>query len=64
MPATGVPTYKVTEEELNEKLDDYGDRTNRIKLPTRADVTFSHGPWMTPEEHAESRKKPRKKKKE
>ena len=64
VPATGVPTYKVTEEELNEKLDDYGDRTNRIKLPTRADVTFSPGPWMTPEEHAESRKKPRKKKKE
>ena len=64
VPATGVPTYKVTEEELNEKLDDYGDRTNRIKLPTQADVTFSPGPWMTPEEHAESRKKPRKKKKE
>jgi hypothetical protein len=43
-------------------LDDYGDRTNRIKLPTQEDVTFSPGPWMTPEEHAESRKRPKKKK--
>ena len=63
VPATGVPTYPVTEDELNEKLDDYGDRTNRIKLPTKADITFEPGPWMTPEEHAESRKKPKKKKK-
>ncbi len=63
VPAAGVPTYPVTEDELNEKLDDYGDRTNRIKLPTKADITFEPGPWMTPEEHAESRKKPKKKKK-
>jgi hypothetical protein len=63
VPTGGVPTYPVTEEELNELLDDYGDRTNRIKLPTLADVTFSPGPWMTPEEHAESRRKPKKKKK-
>lgn len=63
VPVGGVPTYPVTEDELNEKLDDYGDRTNRIKLPTLADITFEPGPWMTPEEHAESRKKPKKKKK-
>ena len=63
VPVAGVPTYPVTEDELNEKLDDYGDRTNRIKLPTIADITFEPGPWMTPEEHAESRKKPKKKKK-
>ena len=63
VPVAGVPTYPVTEDELNEKLDDYGDRTNRIKLPTKADITFEPGPWMTPEEHAESRKKPKKKKK-
>jgi hypothetical protein len=63
VPVAGVPTYPVTEDELNEKLDDYGDRTNRIKLPTKADITFDPGPWMTPEEHAESRKKPKKKKK-
>jgi len=62
VPASGVPTYPVTEDELNEKLDDYGDRTNRVKLPTKADITFTPGPWMTPEEHAESRKKPKKKK--
>ena len=45
VPSSGVPTYKVIENELNEKLDDYGDRTNRIKLPTQEDVTFSlvHG---------------------
>lgn len=63
VPATGVPTYKVTEEELNEQLDDYGEKTNWIKLPTVADITFKPGPWMTPEEHAESRKKPKSKKK-
>ena len=63
VPVAGVPTYPVTEDELNEKLDDYGDRTNRIKLPTIEDITFEPGPWMTPEEHAESRKKPKKKKK-
>ena len=63
VPSSGVPTYPVTEDELNEKLDDYGDRTNRVKLPTKADITFAPGPWMTPEEHAQSRKKPKKKKK-
>ena len=62
VPTGGVPTYPVTEDELNENLDDYGDKTNRIKLPTKADITFSPGPWMTPEEHAESRRKPKKKK--
>jgi len=63
VPPGGVPTSPVTEDELNEQLDDYGARTNRIKLPTEADVTFTPGPWMTPEEHAESRRKPKKKKK-
>ena len=63
VPSSGVPTYKVTESELNEKLDDYGDRTNHIKLPTQEDVTFSPGPWMTPEEHAASRRRPKPKKK-
>ena len=62
VPSGGVPTYKVTEDELNEQLDDYGDRTNRVKLPTVADVTFTPGPWRTPEEHAASRRKPKKKK--
>ena len=63
VPSSGVPTYKVTESELNEKLDDYGDRTNHIKLPTQEDVTFSPGTWMTPEEHAASRRRPKPKKK-
>jgi len=63
VPPGGVPTSPVTEDELNEQLDDYGARTNRVKLPTEADVTFTPGPWMTPEEHAESRRKPKKKKK-
>ena len=27
---------------------------------TKADITFSPGPWMTPEEHAESRRRPKK----
>ena len=35
------PTYKVTEDELNEQLDDYGTKTNRVKLPTEAGVTFT-----------------------
>ena len=63
VPASGIPTYPVTEDELNEKLDDYGDKTNRVKLPTEADITFEPGPWLTPEEHAESRNKRRAKKK-
>tara|TARA_B100001093_G_scaffold109858_1_gene102093 strand:- start:27 stop:995 length:969 start_codon:yes stop_codon:yes gene_type:complete len=63
VPENGVPTYAVTEDELNEELDDYGEQTNRIKLPTKEDITFNPGPWMTPEEHAESRKKPKTKKK-
>lgn len=63
VPSSGVPTYKVTEAELNEKLDDYGDRTNRIKLPTQEDVTFLPGPWMTPEEHSASRNRPKPRKK-
>ena len=63
VPPSGVPTYPVSEDELNEKLDDYGDKTNRVKLPTKGDITFTPGPWMTPEEHAESRRKPKKKKK-
>ena len=63
VPSSGVPTYKVTENELNEKLDDYGEKTNRIKLPTQEDITFTPGPWMTPEEHAASRKRPKPKKK-
>ena len=62
IPDGGVPTYKVTEDELNENLDDYGAKTRRVKLPTEADITFTPGKWMTPEEHAESRKKRRKKK--
>ena len=62
VPNGGVPTYPVTEDGLNENLDDYGDKTNRIKLPTKADITFSPGPWMTPEEHAELRRRPKKKK--
>ena len=63
VPASGIPTYPVTEDELNEKLDDYGDKTNRVKLPTEADITFEPGPWLTPEEHSESRNKRRAKKK-
>ena len=63
IPEGGFPTYEVTEDELNEQLDDYGDRTRRVKLPTQADITFTPGPWMTPEQHAESRKRPKKKKK-
>jgi hypothetical protein len=63
IPTSGVPTYKVTEDELNEKLDDYGDRTIRVKLPSKEDVTFTPGPWMSPEEHAASRKRPKTNKK-
>ncbi len=52
VPSKGVPTYAVTEDELNEELDDYGDRTNRIKLPTQADLSFVPAPWLSPEERA------------
>ena len=55
VPKGGVPTYTVTEDELNENLDDYGPKTNRVKLPTEADVTFTPGKWMTPQEHIEMR---------
>ena len=61
VPDGGVPTAEVSEDELNENLDDYGDKTRRIKLPTRHTVSFTPGKWMTPEEHAEKRKRRRKK---
>jgi len=52
IPADGVPTAAVSEDELNQNLDDYGDKTNRIKLPTAADLAIAkNGPWLTPEEH-------------
>ena len=63
VPEGGVPTYAVTEDELNENLDDYGSKTRRVKLPTKQDITFSPGSWMTPEEHAESRAKRNRRKK-
>ncbi|MCH2207099.1 MAG: ThuA domain-containing protein [Lentisphaerales bacterium] len=65
VPKGGVPTYTVTEDELNENLDDYGPQTNRIKLPDPNRLNFTPGPWMTPEEHKASRakRKPKKKKK-
>jgi hypothetical protein len=63
VPEKGVPTYTVTEDELNENLDDYGSKTRRVKLPSKADITFSPGKWMTPEEHKESRSRGKKKKK-
>lgn len=63
VPKGGVPTSKVTEAELNENLDDYGDKTNHIKLPDPERLNFKPGPWMTPEQHAASRRKPKKKKK-
>ena len=63
VPKGGVPTYAVTEDELNENLDDYGAKTRRVKLPTVADVTFTPGKWMTPQEHADMRAKRRRPKK-
>ena len=63
VPKGGVPTYKVTEDELNENLDDYGARTKRIKLPDPKRLEFTPGPWMTKEEHADRRNRGKKKKK-
>jgi len=63
VPEGGVPTYAVTEDELNENLDDYGSKTRRVKLPTKEDITFSPGSWMTPQEHAEFRANRNRKKK-
>jgi type 1 glutamine amidotransferase len=45
VPKGGVPTYKVTEDELNENLDDYGKKTNRIKIPDPARLNFKPGAW-------------------
>ena len=63
VPEGGVPTYKVTEDELNENLDDYGSKTRRIKLPDPKRLVFTPGPWMTKEEHADRRNRGKKKKK-
>lgn len=64
VPEGGVPTKALTEDELNENLDDYGDKTNRILLPTPKDLEIANnGPWKTPEEHAESRNRGKKKNK-
>ncbi|MCM8538603.1 MAG: ThuA domain-containing protein [Lentisphaeraceae bacterium] len=63
VPKGGVPTSAVSEDELNENLDDYGPKTNRIKLPDPKRLEFTPGPWLTAEEHAAKRRKPKKKKK-
>lgn len=63
VPKGGVPTYEVTEDELNENLDDYGPKTNRIKLPDPERLNFTPGPWMTPAEHKDFRSNRNKKKK-
>ncbi|MEP4078198.1 ThuA domain-containing protein [Haloferula sp.] len=38
VPEGGVKSDKVTEDALNENLDDYGDKTNRIKLPDLEEI--------------------------
>lgn len=63
VPQGGVPTAKVTEDELNENLDDYGSRTKRIKLPDPNRLNFKPGHWSTMEERSAKRRKPKKKKK-
>ncbi|NQZ58945.1 MAG: hypothetical protein HRT88_15950 [Lentisphaeraceae bacterium] len=51
IPKGGVPTFKVTEDELNENLDDYGNKTKRVKIPAAAAERFKNfrpGPWRAP----------------
>ncbi|MBF0196565.1 MAG: ThuA domain-containing protein [Planctomycetes bacterium] len=58
VPAGGVPTPSISEDELNENLDDYGNKTNRIKLPDPQRLNFTPGSWRDP-----AAPRPKKKKK-
>ena len=59
VPEGGVPTATVTEDELNENLDDYGDKTNRILLPDPNPVIEKPGQWWSPAERAALREEKR-----
>ena len=48
VPESGVPTDPVTENELNENLDDYGPKTARIKLPDTKPVIENPSEWWSP----------------
>ena len=57
VPADGVPVRPITEDELNANLDDYGDRTVRLALPTAENrPTFTPNEYLTPAQHKNARK--------
>lgn len=57
VPKDGVPTYTVTEDELNENLDVKGPTPKRILLPDPKRLEFKPGPWITKEEHLNRKRK-------
>lgn len=61
VPKNGVASLSVTEDRLNENLDDYDKPNPRITIPTSEEVmALPPNPWFTVEEHAKARA-PRKK---
>ena len=58
IPEGGVPVRPITEDELNANLDDYGDQTARLALPTPENrPRIKSNGLLTVEEHAKAKKK-------
>jgi type 1 glutamine amidotransferase len=58
VPEGGVKSLAVTEDQINENLDDYGKPNPHIKLPTPEEVlALPPNPWFTVEEHAAARQR-------
>ena len=64
VPKGGLPTPSVSEEELNENLDDYGESTKRVRLPDPKPVVQEPEAWVKPSELKEYRRQQRIKKRE
>ena len=57
VPANGIAVKPLTEEELNANLDDYGENTVRLALPTpESRPTFTPNAYLPPNLHKDARK--------
>jgi len=57
VPADGVDVNDLTEDELNANLDDYGDQTIRLAVPTKANrPEFTPNKYLTPKERHDAKK--------
>ncbi len=60
VPEGGVESLPITEDQLNENIDDGGKPFERLKIPNMEELmALPPNPWFTPEEHAEAEAKKR-----